>query len=107
MRMKILTEYIIQPIAYYYWLIRWHLLYRHKITITWPNLERWVDLGTGNSMLTDDLNLQIKSTLNKYEITDWQVHVEHAGVLTRTFTLGFKCPAYVTLLQLVNIEKNI
>ena len=105
--MQRIIEYITGPIAYYTWLIRWHLLYRHRITLTWPNLERWVDLGNGNSALTDDLHIQIESILKKYDITDWQVHVEHVGVLKRTFTLGFRDPSCVTLLQLVNIEKNI
>lgn len=96
---KLVKLRVIQPLL-------WRTLYRHRITVTWPNLERWVDLGMGNSTLTDDLHLQVKSTLGKYGITDWQMQLNYSGEFKRTFTLGFRKPEVVLLLWMVDLEKN-
>ncbi len=91
----------------YYELARWHTLYRHRITLAWPNLKRWVDLGGGNSALTDDLHMQVESAMRKLGITDWQVRVTHYGVLKRTFTIGFRNSADVLLVAITQAGEVI
>ena len=92
---------------FYYELARWHTLYRHRITLTWPALARWIDLGSGNIALADDLYMQVESAMRNLGITDWQVRVTRHGILKRTFTIGFRDSANVLLVAITHARDVI